>query len=183
MALFGGGSIKRKLVLASIVSKTIALLIVGAVITGFDLMELREKLVRRLSVQTDIVGANCLSALLFSDPKSAETTLSALKADPRVRAAGLYTADHRLFATYVHDASAGSTLPVESALDTAPAARMLEDRLLVSRSILVDGKTMGAVVIGSDLSEVTGTMARDVVIFVSVLLLSLLIALVISTRL
>ena len=183
MALFGGGSIKRKLVLASIVSKTIALLIVGAVITSFDLMELRERLVRRLSVQTDIVGANCLSALLFSDPKSAETTLSALKADPRVRAAGLYTADHRLFATYVRDASAGTTLPVESALDTGPSTRMLADRLLLSRSILFDGKTIGSVVIASDLSEITSAMARDVVIFASVLLLSLLISLVISTRL
>src|SRR5882672_5739297 len=183
MALFGGGSITRKLVLASIVSKTISLLIVGAVIISFDLMELREKLVRRLSVQTDVVGANCLSALLFSDPKSAETTLSALKADPRVRAAGLYTADHRLFATYVRDASAGTTLPVESALDTAPGARMLEDRLLLSRSILFDAQTIGSVVIASDLSEITSTMARDVVIFASVLLLSLLISVVISTRL
>src|SRR5439155_14482276 len=125
---------------------------------SFDLIELRERLMRRLSVQTDIVGLNCLSALLFSDPKSAETTLSALKADPRIRAAGLYTADDRLFATYVRDASAGSTLPVERALDTAPGARMLEDRLLVSRSILLDGETIGSGVVASDLSEITSTL-------------------------
>src|SRR5439155_6586424 len=98
MVRAGRGSIKRKLILASMVSNTVALLIVGAAITTFDLVEPRGTLVRRLSVQTDIVGANCLSALLFSDAKSAETTLAALKADPRVRAAGLYASDGRLFA-------------------------------------------------------------------------------------
>src|SRR5439155_8847899 len=127
-------------------------LIVGAVITTFDLVELRGRLVRRLSVQTDIVGANCLSALLFSDAKSAETTLAALKADPRVRAAGLYASDGRLFATYARDASGGPILPAEGPGDTGPGARRLDDRLLLSRSILFDGKTIGSVVIVSDLS-------------------------------
>src|SRR6266704_3709608 len=127
MALFRGASVKVKLILASVLGSGTALLVVGAVITSYDLMALRTRLVRRMSVQADIVGTNCLSALLFSDPKSAETTLGALKADPRVRAAGLYTADHRLFATYVRDASAGTTLPVESALDTGPSTRMLAD--------------------------------------------------------
>jgi signal transduction histidine kinase len=183
MAPSGGRSIKGKLILASIVSKTVALLIVGALITTYDLVNLRERLVRRLSVQTDIVGANCLSALLFSDPKSAETTLAALRADPRILAAGLYTADHRLFATYARQPSGGSILSPESADETGPEARMLDDRLLLSRSILFDGKAIGGVVIVSDLDEIRRTMARDAGIFASVLLLSLLISLAISTRL
>jgi signal transduction histidine kinase len=153
------------------------------VITSYDLMALREKLVRRLSIQTDIVGANCLSAILFNDAKSAETTLAALNADPRIRAAGLYTADRRLFATYLRDPSRGAILPAEGPGDAGPATRELEDQLLLSRSIRFDGKTIGTVVIVSDLSEITATMTRDVVIFATVLLVSLLIALAISTRL
>ncbi len=183
MALFGGGSIKGKLILASVVSKTAALLMVGALITTFDLIELRQRLVRRVSVQSDIVGANCLSALLFSDPKSAGTTLAALKADPRVLAAGLYTADRRLFATYVRQPSGGTILPPESSAGAGPGSRLLDDRLLLSRSILFDGKTIGSVLIVSDVSEITDTMTRDVVIFASVLLVSLLISLALSTRL
>ena len=114
MAFLGDASVKTKLILTSILSKGVALLIAGVVITSFDLMALREKLVRRMSIQADIVGANCVSALLFSDPKSAETTLAALKADPRIRAAGLYAADRRLFATYLQDPSGETSLLEDS---------------------------------------------------------------------
>ena len=57
---------------------------------------------------------------------------------------------------------------------------MLDDRLLLSRNILFDGKSIGSVVIVSDLSEIRATMARDVAVFVSVLLLSLLISLLLA---
>jgi signal transduction histidine kinase len=183
MALASRRSVKWKLILASILGSGTALLIVGAVIAGFDLVGLRQKLVRRLSIQTDIVGTNCLSALLFSDPKSAEATLAALKADPRIRAAGLYTADRRLFATYVRDPGSETILPTEGPRSADPIYDATGNRLLLSRSILFDGKTIGAVVIISDLDEIAATMARDVLIFASVLLVSLLISLAISTRL
>ena len=183
MAFFGDASVKTKLILTSILSKGVALLVAGVVITSFDLMALREKLVRRTSIQADIVGANCLSALLFSDPKSAETTLAALKADPRIRAAGLYAADRRLFATYVRDPSGGTSLLEDSLGETGQGHRLGHDRLVLWRSVLFDQKTIGAVVIVSDLSEVGATMTRDVLVFACVLLVSLLIALAVSSRL
>jgi len=64
-------SVKAKLILASVLGSGTALLMVGAVITTYDFITLRKTLVRRMSVQADIVGANCQSALLFNDPKSA----------------------------------------------------------------------------------------------------------------
>ncbi len=183
MASFSDASVKVKLILVSILSKGVALLVAGIVITSLDLMSLREKLVRRMSIQADIVSANGLSALLFSDPKSAETTLAALKADPRIRAAGLYAADRRLFATYVRDPSEGTRLLEDSLGDTGEGHRLGDHRLVLWRSVLFDGKTIGCVVIVSDLSEITATMTRDVVIFASVLLGALLIAVTISWRL
>ena len=183
MASFSDASVKVKLILVSILSKSIALLVAGTVITSLDLMALREKLVRRMSIQADIVGANCLSALLFSDAKSAETTLAALKADPRIRAAGLYSADRRLFATYLRDPSGGASLLEDSLGDPGHGHRLGGDRLVLWRSVLFDGKTIGAVVIVSDLSEISATMTRDIVLFASVLLGSLLIALAISLSL
>jgi signal transduction histidine kinase len=183
MRLPSASTVRGKLILASILSKAAAFLVAGAVITGYDLMALRAKLERRLSIQTDIVGANCLSALLFSDPKSAETTLAALRADPRVRAVGLYSADRRLFATYVRDRSSEGILPSESPGETGPVYRGGDDQLRLSRNILFDGKPIGSVVIVSDLSEITDTITRDVAIFAGVLFVALLIALAISIRL
>jgi signal transduction histidine kinase len=182
MKLPGGSTVRGKLILASILSIGAALLIAGVFITWYDLMALRQKLVRRLSIQTDIVGTNCQSALLFSDPKSAETTLAALKADPRVRAAGLYAADRRLFATYVRDPTTESILPPVSPGAAGPD-RGSDDQLLLSRNILFDGKPIGSVVIVSDLSEITATIMRDVAIFACALFVSLLIALALSIRL
>ena len=179
----GASTVRGKLLLASILSKAAAFLVAGVVITGYDMMALRERLVRRLAVQTDIVGANCLSALLFNDPQSAETTLAALRADPRVRAVGLYSADRRMFATYVRDAGSERILPVEAPAGSGPDYRGRDDHLRLSRTILFQGKPVGSVLIVSDLSEVTDTITRDVGIFAGVLLLALLIALAINIRL
>ena len=183
MALFSDASVKVKLILVSILSKGIALLVAGIVITSLDLMALREKLVRRMSIQADIAGANCISALQFSDSNSAGTTLAALRADPRIRAAGLYASDRRLFATYVRDPPNGAPLLEDPLSDTGGGHRLGEDRLVLWRTIVLDGKAIGSVVIVSDLSEISATMTRDVVLFVCVLLGSLLIAVIISSRL
>ena len=183
MRLPGRSTVRGKLLFASILSKAAAFLVAGGIITGYDMMALRERLVRRLSIQTDIVGANCLSALLFNDPQSAETTLAALRADPRVRAVALYSADRSLFATYVRDAGSEGILPVEVPAGTGPDYRGRDDQLRVSRTILFQGKPIGSVVIVSDLSEITATITRDVGIFAGVLFLALLIALAINVRL
>ena len=183
MAFFRGASVKAKLIRASILGSGAALLVVGAVITSLDLVALRQKLVLRMSIQADIAGANGVSALLFSDPKSAETTLAALKADPRIRAAGLYAADRRLFATYLRDPSGGGGLLPETLGEVDHGYRLGSDRLVLWRSVLFEQKPIGTMVIVSDLSEVAATMTRDIVVFASVLLVSLLLALAISTRL
>ncbi|PYS95525.1 MAG: hypothetical protein DMF50_08375 [Acidobacteria bacterium] len=183
MALFGNASVRLKLILASILGSGTALLIVGAVITEFDLIALHARLLNRMTVQADIVGANCLSALLFNDPKSAEDTLAALKADPRILGAGLYTADRKLFATYLRDPASGARVMDETLGDAGEGHRLVGDRLRLSRDVLFNGAATGTVVILCDLREISQSLTRDVVIFGSVLLLSLLVALAISSRL
>jgi len=178
--LFANASIRTRLLLSSVLSNGTALLIIGVLITGLDLVSLRQRLVGRMAVQADIVGANCLSALLFSDPKSAETTLSALKADARVRAAALYSADRRLFATYLRDPEEVAGLPPEAPTGAAPGFHRAEDRLVLSRDVLFDGKTTGTVVLVSDLSDIRQAMTRDLSIFAGVLLGSLLLAIAVS---
>ena len=155
-------SVKAKLILASVLGSGTALLMVGAVITTYDFITLRRTLVRRMSVQADIVGANCQSALLFSDPKSAEATLGALKADLRILAAGLYTADRRLFATYVGDPSGGASLLAERLPETDDGHILKSDRLLLFRSVTFERKPIGTVVIVSDLRDISASLTRDI---------------------
>src|SRR6266571_7428135 len=172
MALFRQASVKNKLILASVLGSGTALLLVGAVITSHDLVSLRNALVQRMSVQAGIVGANAASALLFNDPESAAATLGALKGDPRILAAGLYTEDRRLFATYGSDPLNGARLLEDSLSDTRDIHRLRGGRLVLSKSISFERRTIGTVVIVSDLQEINSSMTRDLVILVSVLLAS-----------
>jgi len=183
MALFRDASVKTKLILISLLGSGSALLLVGAVMIGYDLIELRKTLVRRMTVQADIIGANCVTALLFSDPGSAEATLAALKADPRIVWAGLYSADGSLFAAHFRDVSDGTQPLEDSHAYSGEEPRMSGDRLILSRSILFEGKAIGSVLIKADLHEVRASMARDALILTGVLLASLLVALAVSSRL
>ncbi len=80
-----------------------ALLLACAAFITYDLVSFREGMVHNLSIQAQVAGSNSVSALLFSDPHSAENTLSALKAAPNVVSAGIYTLDGQPFATYFRD--------------------------------------------------------------------------------
>ena len=57
-------------------------------------------MVHNLSIQAQIAGSNAVSALLFNDPQTAESTLSALAAAPNITSAGTYTLDGQPFALY-----------------------------------------------------------------------------------
>jgi signal transduction histidine kinase len=183
MRLIRGASVKTKLILASVLGSGTALLVVGAVITSQHLGGLRSALVRRMSVQAEIVGTNCISALLFNDAHSAEVTLMALKADPHVTSAGLYGTDHQLFALYQRDAALPTGLPAESDDETGNDYTLHEDRLILARNVFFEQRTIGKVVIESDLGEISASMKGDLGVVASVLLVSLIIALVISSRL
>ena len=84
-----------------------ALLLACTAFAAYELADFRQTLVQGLSIQSQIVGANSASALLFNDPDSARNTLSALKAAPNILSATIYTpsGNGTLFATYLRENS------------------------------------------------------------------------------
>jgi len=61
---------------------------------------LREAAIASLSGEAQIVGSNSISAIVFDDRASAETTLSALSHSSDIVAAAIYTEKDVLFAEY-----------------------------------------------------------------------------------
>ena len=174
-------SLRAKLALSAALASGAALLLVGAAVLVLDSITLRASLVRRTGVQADIVGANCLSALQFSDPESARATLAALRADPLLVAAALYTDDHRLFAEYHRvERSRQDPLPAEIS-EKAGGHRLAGNRLLLFRPVRFNEALLGTVLLVADTSEISATLARDVVVFACVLAVSLLLALKVSS--
>jgi PAS domain S-box-containing protein len=173
-------SISQKLTWMNMLVSGGALLLACAAFATYELADFRATLVRNLSIQAQIVGANSASALLFNDPASARNTLSALEAAPSIRAGGIYTPTGQPFALWLRDPS-----------DRLSVTRMPEGQsefhqftgteLILVRAIDFQGKRVGAVQIDSDLGEVSARLVRYAGIVAVVLVMSLMAALIFSS--
>lgn len=158
-----------------------ALVLACTAFITYDLVSFREGMVHNLSIQAQVAGSNSVSALLFSDPHSAENTLSALKAAPNIESAGIYTLDGRAFAYYQRDGGVRDfKLPPIPPGETE--AHWFKDRQLVLVHMIVfQGKPTGVVYIRSDLQEMTRRLKRYAGIAGMVLLVSLIAALLVAS--
>ncbi len=158
-----------------------ALLLACAAFIAFDMITFRQAMLRNLSTQAQIIGSNSVSALLFNDPQSAENTLLALKAAPNILSAQVYLPDGRPFASYSRDRDRhGPVLPPISPGQTE-THWIEDDQIALVRSIVLDGKPIGAVYIRSDLQELHSRFQRYAAIAAIVLSACLLAALLISS--
>lgn len=84
----------------------------------FDLISYRQNLSREAETRGRIIAANTTSSLAFENREDAEEIMSALRADPRFLAAGVYRGDGRLFAAYGEVESLGTFDPATDAVGT-----------------------------------------------------------------
>ena len=174
-------SITTKLTTMNVLVSGAALLLACAAFITYDLVSFRDGMVHNLSIQAQVAGTNSVSALLFSDPHSAENTLSALKVAPDIVSAGIYTLDGRTFAIYQRDLGTQDfelpSIPVGQT-----EAHWFKDRqLILVHMIVFQGKPTGVVYIRSDLQEMTRRFKRYAGIAAIVLLVSLIAALLVAS--
>jgi len=174
-------SISRKLTWMNMLVSGAALLLACAAFIAFDMITFRQAMLRNLSTQAQIIGSNSVSALLFNDPQSAENTLLALKAAPNILSAQVYLPDGRPFASYSRDR--GRYNPVLPPIPSVQTEThwIEDDQIALVRSIVLDGKLIGAVYIRSDLQELHSRFQRYAAIAAIVLSACLLAALLISS--
>ena len=173
-------SISKKLTWMNMLVSGVALLLACAAFFAYDLYTFRVGIVHNLSTEAQIIGSNTVSALVFSDPHTAENTLSALKASPRVMYAGIYTSNGQMFAGYWRKGS-GRALP----LPTLPAGQtqahwFADHQIALVQSIIFQGRPTGFVYIQSDLQAMSDRLKSYTLIAAVVLLLSLIVALLVS---
>ncbi len=179
MLQFYDYSIPRKLTWMNMLVSSAALLLATTAFVGYDLLSFRQMLIRNLSIQAQIVGANGVPALLFNDPKSAEKTLAALNASPNIILAGIYTGDGRPFAAYRRDRHSEPTeLPMSPAPETGLG--LWHRQIVILRPIVFQGKAAVLVYIQSDLTEFFQRLKSYVIIVAIVLSASLLAAMLMS---
>jgi signal transduction histidine kinase/DNA-binding response OmpR family regulator len=173
-------TIAKKLTWMNMLVSGAALVLACAAFYAYDLYTVRAGVVGNLSLEAQIIGSNTVSALLFNDPSSAEKTLSALANSPHIVSAGIYTADGQPFAGNVQNGGGRSV-----ALPAIPPGKnqvywFENGQVALVECVIFDGKRTGFVYIRSDLRAINDRLRSYTLISVAVLLISLVVALVIS---
>ena len=171
----------RRLTWMNMLVSGAALLLACTAFIAYDMATFQANMFRNLSTQAQIIGSNTASALLFNDQRSAENTLSALKASPEIMSASIYTPEGRLFATYSRDqASQVQALPAipPGEIETH---RLRNKEIVLVRSIVFQGKPTAIVYIRSGVEELNRRLERYAGIAAIVLFASMVAALLVSS--
>lgn len=179
MRLFHDMPIKQKL-LAIIMSVTAAaLLLSGLGIVIADSVLFRSGMQRDISALAQIVADNSTAALAFDDPRTATETLGSLRARPHLVAACIYRPNGTVFATYVRP-GASTECPPGNASDEMLFTSV---GLMVRRPIALDQRRIGTLVLLYDLGEISERARLYGQTVLIILLVSSLVAFLISSRL
>ena len=186
MLNIGRYSIRKKLTWMNLLVSGATLLIASSAFVAYELATLRLAMVRNLSVEARIAGANCASAIVFGDPDSARETLSALNEAPNIMSVAIYTppgGDKPGDPFAAWGRSTGQTEPPMPRLRPGQTETYLftGDSLVLVRSIVFQGKLIGTIEIRSDMKESSDLLLRYAGIVAIVLLISLPAALLFST--
>jgi PAS domain S-box-containing protein len=178
--MFKDYSISKKMTWTNTLVSGAALLLACASFIGYDLINFRRAAVYNLSIQAQIAGSNAVSAILFDDQSSADKTLSALQASPNIISAGILTPDGRPFAMYSRDKDGKQPELMPLAAGQVETHRFGGGAVLLVRSIVFQGKPTGTIYIQSSMSGLYARLKLYVEISAIVLVVSLLVALLIS---
>jgi signal transduction histidine kinase len=190
-------SIKNKLVTIIMMTCSIVLIIASSLYIIKDMMTIRSNIVEKMTAIAGIIGSNSTAALAFEDQEAAEETLAALSAEPSVTAAYLYNSEGNVFASYynqgknpdylLHDADEPDqhyrNHRVELSHNGTNKATFWDDHIDVFQNIVLDGKIVGAVNLEYDLREMTPQRQYYFGIGAFVMLGSLLLSYLLSSKL
>ena len=191
-------SIKRKLMVFFLLLSSVGILVTSTAFLLNEFYRYNQSAHEEIKAQASILAKNTSAALTFSDHAAANEILSGLKANPRIVAVALFTADNNLFANYVASGASSSRLRSEfkslvqpsadpkalfAALQDASAiSQFLEMRPLVSEPITLDNQQVGTVVIQTDLQYLYRELQFLTVLMLCVALTTLLIAWLLASR-
>jgi signal transduction histidine kinase len=176
MRAFAGLTVRRKLTSLSMMSSMTALISASIVFLAYDATTFRERMAARLGTEAQIIGANSVTPLLFTDSDAAAATLGGLQAEKAVIAAAMFKKGvDRPLAVYARESALGSA--VRAPAGDAPASAVFEgDHLTVVQPVEFDREAVGHIVVRANLSELRARQRRYAGIVLAVLAASFLLA-------
>jgi signal transduction histidine kinase/CheY-like chemotaxis protein len=172
-------SIKRKLIGIIMATSTVALMLACSTFLAYELVTYRSTVTQQLTTLAQIVAESSTAALAFDDRRSAGETLAALRAEPNLVAACIYTKDGRPFAAFMRSGSRRD-LPRSPG---KPGAQYRDGSLVLFQRVVFDGDWIGTIYLKRNLQDMNARLQRYAGIVLGVLLLSSLAALLVSSKL
>jgi signal transduction histidine kinase/ActR/RegA family two-component response regulator len=179
MKVFSNISIKYKLTLLMAVTTFIVLVLASVAFTIGRIYNYRTSLNSKITVVADVIGANSTAALSFSDKSAASEALQALIHSEVVDGAVIYDTAGSVFATYSRP-GVKFTVPK---VKTEGTTKLNWDSIYQYRVIVLDGAPIGTIYIRANLSELYHELRVEALMILSVLSVSMFLALVIASRL
>ena len=174
-------SIRKKLILMTMLTSSMALLLSSFSFLIYDLMSFRNLLTQDLTTQAEIIGYNSAAAIAFNDEPAATATLSALTAKSDIVAAGLYRPKGKMFAHYFRGRR---TLPNTLPGCAQGKAYQFEGQYLeVCHEVTLNGDRVGTLYLQSDMQQWSTRARRYATICLVFALMSALLALLVSSKL
>jgi signal transduction histidine kinase/DNA-binding response OmpR family regulator len=174
------GSITRSLTWMNMLVCGVALALASSAFISYDLLTFRKEKFARLGAQAQMVSVNSIAALASGNADDAKKTLASFQADPNILGAAIYSADGKLFASYVR---AGES-PTD-AWPVLPRGQIehvwnRQSEIILGHAILSEGAIRGVVYLRSDVQALYARLELYVGMGSVVLLLSMLAALGVS---
>ena len=177
-------TIKFKLIFITGLSSGIALFVFSIILFAYEITFVKRDLIENLQIQSEIISENSLASLSFPmDNSNALKMLGSLKYNTDITYAGIYDANHALFAEYKNSRFQETLLLANE--DFTPAAALINTNhyTQIIKPILLDNELLGYVVLRSSFDSLYKKLRHYIAIIVGLYSLTLLIALYLSSQL
>ncbi len=179
MRHFGDLSIRHKLTVLFMAISGLTALAVSCPMAIYDVMTFRHAVAQHLAVLGDVLAGNSTAALTFRDAESARDVLQALRAEPDVTAACIYTSDGKPFAKYARDEKDSGFIPPSA---QGESTQFKNGHLVQLRKIVLAGEPVGTLYLESDLGRLHERVRGHTFTFVLTLLVTFSLAFVLASR-
>ncbi len=179
MKAFANLSIKRKLILLTMLTNLVALMAASVFFVVNEMNTLRKAMVSDHSVLAKVIGFNSRATLEFMSPDEAAETLTALRAEPHVTAAVIYNKSGEVFAEYKRPGQqhfVASLVQPSGFWFTSSHLEMFEE-------IIFNSQKIGTIFIQSDLEKIYKLQKDYAIVVFIILVISSLLAFLLSTKL
>ncbi|MEO8133005.1 MAG: ATP-binding protein [Betaproteobacteria bacterium] len=134
-------SLRTKLLAIILLTTLVAVVVALGAMVAYDLRVYHQNWVSDIETQAELIGRTVAPALSFDEARAARETLELLRSRPEIRAAAIYRANGKLFASYIAPGQ-DPALPAEPGSDVAQT----DGRLLVLfKQVLENGEVVGTV--------------------------------------